>query len=1661
MSRRRSDAALEFDAIAIEGGLLPAEWLAKVAAVQAPHQSAADYGIPKGLNLRDELGRYWRIAEAHWKDFSASRAAAADPRALTSRFVCSLLREVFGMTDLVAPTAPEIIGERSYPLSAIACGGRLPLVITASTLRLEDRDRSFGDVGRQRSAFGLLQEYLNTANTALWGIAANGLVLRLVRDNYSLTRPAWIEADVERIFTEDRFADFSLLWMLVHASRFGNADQLPQHCTLEAWYAASREQGTRAREQLRGGVEEALRALGQGFLAETGNAALRERLASGALTPIGYYQQLLRLVYRLIFLLTIEERGLLHPLDADPKAVHLYEEGYSLRRLRERARRRRAWDRHADLWQALTPVFAGLAVGQPLLALPALGGLFAIDQCPDLDSEQLGNRALLAAVAKLAWMHSDGSLTRINWRDMGPEELGSIYESLLELVPLIGADARRFDFAKGAETKGNARKTSGSYYTPDPLVQELLNSALEPVIQQRIAGTSDTQAALLSITVCDPACGSGHFLLAAARRLASRLAQLRAQGTPSGDDYRHALRDVITHCIYGVDLNSMALELARMSLWLEAMTPDKSLGFLDHHLQCGDALLGVLDPAILDHGLPDDAFDALTGDDKKLASEAKKQNKQERESWQRALSTGDLFRAEHLAERTAAVEQLADDDLAAYATKQNAWEAAREDAAASRLARLADLYVGAFLLPKTVDQKERLPSSKHLWAVANGEPEPSLAHVEAAARGACAKAKVLHWWVAFPHIAQQGGFAVLLGNPPWERIKLQEEEFFAARNPLVTEAINKAERARRIEWLRHGRLQQTLDGEPLNNQPPSTNEQAQYREFAQAKRTAEAASRFVHAKGGRYPLTGIGDVDTYALFAETFTRLRNETGRAGIIVKSGIGTDDTYKGFFQYLTQSKLLVSFIGFDNAKRIFPSVHPDTPFALVTIGQSENAAVLRHYILVMEELADTRRQFTLTREEFALINPNTRTCPIFRSQRDAELTKKLYRQTPVLIREEVKDETAKVIEPEVNPWRIRFQTMFHMSNDSGLFLTRPEQSTNPTLPLYEAKMIHQFDHRWASYVATAGALDNAETADVSDVQKTDPAFIARPRYWVEEREVLARIARVPSSVRRNWLALRNATEPSEKEEARQALWLALAGWIAGELFRRIAGPPSPDGSYNDGQMLRGSQEAERRLNADYPACAVTLREAKIIRKKAIAEFSKWAQQDVDVPLSDDELSTLKSFSAQTPSETRDGMLHAELDAWMDRRSPRWLMGWRDITNATNERTVIASVIPRAGVGNNLPLMLFGARLDARRAAALLGNLCSLVLDFVARHKVGGTHLNYFIYKQLPVLPPDRYTEVDLDFIVPRILELTYTAHDLAAWAAELGYTGAPFPWNPDRRAQLRAELDAYYARLYGLDEIELRYILDPADVMGDGYPSETFRVLRSNELRQYGEFRESSGSPLRLAAQNGDKVRDYVHYRTQHLVLNAFRQHISVARVPVPVREEPSPLALELSSLPNRAWERPRQNDHAEVGAMMVALLKTMDRPLSARQVRLAAVFALTPRLLTPLLDERQASEWRRLVGDEAVPLVGNAAGLASSASGHWGAAVRFARANGYFVEDTVAGTWAPGAGLDAFPTGGWPDGRAQVVLSFVQQQAQSLDGVIRRLPADAEQWIHAAA
>lgn len=1334
---RKTQAALNLPTVKLEGGLFLPDQLEKAAQGRANAQLEADYGTPKGVKLKDEYSRAFQIACAQWQHFAAQMERAdVDATQLTTAFIHELLRDAFGYAALQAASAQQV-GELRYPVSLMA--GSLPVLVAPHTLGLDEADARFavqGGGNRKKAPFQAMQELLNASEPLQWGIVSNGKQLRLLRDAASLTRPSFLEVDLADLLGGQRYAEFANVWRLLHASRASRLDQGATVCIWEQWRNEGQQEGTRVRDGLRNGVEQALLILGQGFLQHPANQALRTALNDGTLSKDNYFQQLLRLIYRLIFVFTVEERGVLHPQEDSAEAQvarRAYAEGYALARLRELCLKRRARTRHDDQWQAIRIVFRGLAQGEPRLALPALGGLFAPEQCPDLDVASVDNAHLLAALQDLRWAKPAGaqSLVPVDYRNMGPEELGSVYESLLELVPAIDLPARTFGFVDRTEegsTAGNARKLTGSYYTPDSLVQELIKSALDPVIEQRLAAqpTNPTEA-LLAIRVIDPACGSGHFLLAAARRLAEKLAQLRSleggqEGAIQPQDYRHALREVVARCIYGVDRNPMAIELARMALWLEGYEEGRPLGFLDHHLQVGDALLGLTDLNVLEQGIAKDAFKPLSGDDKDVCKKLAKANAaglkqidKDLRSRQMLLGVDNRSGLEALH----AIETLPADTPEQVAAKEQAWRHFLEDSAHSPLAHAADVLVGAYLLPKTEDTAETVPTSITLHALLTA-PERALAEHAApivAARDACEQARVFHWPLAFPQVFAQGGFDCVLGNPPWERIKLQEEEFFATRHRDVAQARNKAERAQRIQWLSEGMLARHLYPDLAHEVHEDEAEKRLYREFVTARRTAEAASVFAHVKGtdgGRYPLTGMGDVNTYALFAETILQIHADSGRAGFIVPTGIATDDSTKAYFGHITQNRRLVSLYDIENREAVFPSVHRSYKFCLLTLGAAERAEFVC-FATQVSQLADPRRRFTLTPDEFRLINPNTLTCPVFRSERDAELTKKLYRAAPVLMRDAVtagEGKQAKVVEPEQNPWGISFMRMLDMSNDSHLF---KDELALDYLPLYEAKLIHQFDHRWATYTA------DGNSRDVTLPEKADPDFTVTPRYWVSRVEVEERLCK----------------------------------------------------------------------------------------------------------------------------RDRDGRV-----IWQWERD--WLMGWRGIARATDERSVIGTVIPLAGVGNSCHLVMPFEEISARQVSTLVANISGLVFDFVARQKIGGANFNFYIPKQLPIFSPEGYSESDFEFIVPRVLELTYTAHDLSGWAQDLGYDGEPFLFDPDRRATLRAELDAYYAKLYGLTRDELRYILDPADVMGEDYPSETFRVLKNKELKEFGEYRTQ-----RLVLEAWDKL------------------------------------------------------------------------------------------------------------------------------------------------------------------------------------------------------------
>jgi hypothetical protein len=1327
---RIRNAALAFDALTVEGALISPAMLARIAAHQAGGQAEADYGVPKGLTLRDEIARYFRISQALFAALAATEKPSA---AATIKFAEHFFRDVLGFADLNR-VGSHPRGDRQFAVTLEGLGGRVPIVAVPPADELDRPSDHLPTDGRRRSAASAIQDWLNANQASLWGFCCNGFRLRLVRDNASLTRPAFIEADLRAIFQEENFADFTALWLLVHVSRFGQPGALPPDCALERWREAGQKEGVAARDRLRDGVEAALLSFGKGFLAHPDNGALRDKLHSGEVSLSDFFGQLLRLVYRLIFLLAAEDRDLLHPPGASVAARKLYAQGYSLAALRDSAVRRTAWDRHHDRWEGLLITFAALARGEKRLGLPALDGLFAPGTLADLETTKLANRNLMEAIYRLAWLKDDSGLVPVNWRDMETEELGSVYESLLELTPRLTDDGRGFAFVEGGEAKGHARKTTGSYYTPDSLVQALLDSALDPVLDHVEAEADDPATALLPVTILDPACGSGHFLLAAARRVATRLARARTGGVASPADYRHALRDVARTCIYGVDRNPMAVELTKVALWIETVEPGKPLGFLDANIRCGDSLFGVFDLMVLAGGIPDAAYKPLVGDDKETAKHFSKRNKTEREG-QGALDFakggGRLPAAPPIAGDAKALRAMSEDSPEEIAAKRKRFETSRADPRRWNLRVAADLYVAAFLTPKAGGvpanrNRVTIPTSALVWDALAGKQV--YGPLVGRAQDLAGAARAFHWPLEFPDVVAAGGFDVVLGNPPWERIKLQEQEFFAARDPEITEAPNAAARGRLIAKLKEAM--------------PGTRERALYDEFESAKRNAEASSVFARVEAedsGRFPLTGRGDVNTYALFAELFVNLTSKRGRAGVIVPTGVATDATTAPFFSALIENRRLVRLTSFENEEFIFPGVHHSFRFCLLVVGDKGicDEPLFAFFLRQPDQRHVPERTFTLSAEDITRINPNTKNAPVFRSRTDAELTAKIYARVPVLI-DEAKGKDG-------NPWGVSFMRMFDMAGDSGLFRTaaqlagdrfvrkgsdwiapvgvRPPQNAlalaggrddrsltleggSPVgkserfVPLYEAKLVSFYDHRAASYASRGDDRGFRVLPATEDLEHARPEFEVESFYWIPEEAVAERL----------------------KQQA----------WSAG-----------------------------------------------------------------------------------------------------------WLLGWKDITTASSERTLVSAVIPRVGCGDTY-LLAFPADQSARSGALLVANWCSIPADYVARQKVSGLHLKYNIFKQLPVLPRAFYAAADVSFIVTRVLELTYTSHAMAPFARDLGYDGSPFKWDEDRRAQLRAELDAWYARAYGLTRDELRYILDPADVKGAEYPSETFRVLKANEIDRFREYR-----------------------------------------------------------------------------------------------------------------------------------------------------------------------------------------------------------------------------
>ena len=1099
-------------AVTTTGGLLPRDLLDRVATHDAKLDGTTpdSYGLAPGEQLSNSITHSWNRVGTLWERFNTELATLDNSvRAigLTRRRLTLPLLTELGFADLPPPGGLHLDG-RDYPISH-EWAGSVPVHLVGA--RVEIDRRTPGVAGAARiSPHGLVQEFLNRSDKHLWAIVCNGRRLRLLRDNASLTRHAYVDFDLAAMLDGEQYSDFRLLWLTCHRTRFEG--ERPESCLLERWTQEAASSGVRALDRQRVGVERALTALGEGFIGQP-NPELRRRLRSGELSTENYHRQVLRVIYRLLFLLVAESRDLLLTPDADAAARKRYDRFYSVGRLVALADRQRG-SPHTDLWEGFGVVvraLSGISLA-PSLELQPLGSfLWSPEATPDLNDTTIDNAHLLEAVRALAWVYDEGSRVRrpVDYRNLGAEELGSVYESLLELRAEIDLDRPAFRLVTVA---GNERKTTGSYYTPAPLISRLLDEALDPVLDEA-ERAADPADALLALRVLDPACGSGHFLIAAAHRIAGRLASARSgDAEPSPDDLRGALRDVIGRCLHGIDINPMAVELCTVSLWLEANLPGHPLGFLDHHIVVGNSLLGTT-PELLDAGVPDAAFKPLTGDDKEWVRTLRKTNKAERKERERAQTVMDFgwspaAAVAALARDVAVIDTGPEESVDDVNVKADLFADMQESSEYVHLKLAADAWCAAFVASKTPDDPPITDGT--VRAINEGRNIDSRARASVA--DLAEQYRFLHLHLAFPDVfARSGGFDAVLGNPPWDQIQYDPRETFAASHPDIAEAPTMAKRNAMLRAL-------------------STSEPETYQRYQADVRHLDGVKHFLHTSG-RYPLGSVGRLNTAPLFVELMWSGIAPRGRTGVIVPTGIATDSFTQGFFRAMVERRSLVSLYDFENSKPIFPGVHRSYKFCLLTLLGSQGDIRESRFSFFAHEYSDLNapeRTFSLAPEDFALLNPNTKTCPIFRTNRDAEITKAIYRRVPPFVRDD---------DPDGNPWDVSFQLMFMMNTGSELFRqqedleaegyvrrgnhylhTVPEDESavdagqggsvcDRYLPLYEGKMATFYDHRAADVVESPTASKRQrQPRYLSSDEKADPSRLAIPLDWVNAREVEA---------------------------------------------------------------------------------------------------------------------------------------------------------------------------------------------------------------------------------------------------------------------------------------------------------------------------------------------------------------------------------------------------------------------------------------------------------------------------------------------------------------------------------------------------------------------------
>lgn len=1108
-----------FQTIRTEGALFPPDILQRIASLKVDGTRVDAYHLPPGFKVKEAITASWTALRAHWTNFQEASANLDDDdtgTAITNdRWLLPLFKELdYGR--LTTDKAP-VIDEKTYPIERFY--NNTPIHLIGCNLQLDRRTKGARGAATA-SPHSMMQEFLNRSDDHLWAFISNGTHLRILRDNISLSRQAFVEFDLEAMMEGEVYSDFALLWLLCHQSRV-ESDQ-PEQCWLEKWSQLAREQGTRILKDLRGGVEKSIEALGQGFISHPRNDQLREKLQSGDLTKDDYYRQLLRIVYRLLFLFVAEDRELLHPSEVNSSTAELYDTYYSTRRLREMSQRIRG-SKHADLWHSLSLVFDSLGKddGCPQLGLIGLGSfLWRSESTVDLngpaaichgalahgsptenaeptDPVYISNDDLLLSIRALAYVEQDRVLRSVDYRNLGSEELGSVYESLLELHPQMHVEAKTFSLNTAA---GNERKTTGSYYTPDSLVQCLLDSALEPVVEQRLKDaktisrrtlvpgslpddlpdwfdripadrrdvitsgnyTQIAEQAILALTVCDPACGSGHFLIAAAHRLARHLARVRTgESEPSPEDHQHALRDIIGRCIYGVDINPMAVELCKVSLWMEAIEPGKPLSFVDHHIQCGNSLLGTT-PRLLADGIPDNAFKPIEGDVKTIVDNLKSDNRRQRR--ERADPSGTQMLAlesEDLAatlgvewEPFARISTSSDESLTSIAEKERLYARLVSGADYLNARLLADTWCAVFVWKKDESDLGRLCPTENDFRRIENNPHSILPHVRSEVRRLADQYQFFHWHLAFPDVfvlpgdvgkaenEQTGwsrGFDVVLGNPPWDKMTPDSKEFFSQYDEEVRFANKASERVLVDELLED----QTI---------ASAWHEHRRKRFSEVALIRNSGFFQLFAEGN----LGKGDQNTYRFFLELALFTTSRIGAAAQIVPEGLYNGTNAAAIRTSLFEKHNLVRLLGFENAREVwFDGIDSRMKFCLYAtngtgVAKSFSAAF---NIRSTQELSAALSGSSLVIPT-ALVrefSPDALTLLEFRRQLDIDIARKLYDAHPKL-----GDKSAG--EPTHSQSR-----EIDLTNDAAIL-----RDGGDGLPVYEGRMVNHYDHRAKGYVS-----------------------------------------------------------------------------------------------------------------------------------------------------------------------------------------------------------------------------------------------------------------------------------------------------------------------------------------------------------------------------------------------------------------------------------------------------------------------------------------------------------------------------------------------------------------------------------------------------------------